>query len=88
MLVPLLIVFFGWIITGFVTGATYYSCELLREMNGGMQVIAILGYPIFMFVGIFMALKNLFKSFFQAMIALLDFYQTAMCEMWIQFGPK
>lgn len=48
-------------------------------MNGGMQVLAILGYPIFMFGGIVVALSNLFKPFLQAMIAMLDFYQTAMC---------
>jgi hypothetical protein len=88
MLVPLLVVILGWIITGIVTGVTCYSCELIGELNGGMQVIAILGFPIFMFGGIFMALKNLFKPFLQTMSALLDFYQTAMCEMWIQFGPK
>jgi hypothetical protein len=48
-------------------------------MNGGMQVLAILGYPIFMFGGIVVALSNLFKPFLQAMMVMFDFYQTAMC---------
>jgi hypothetical protein len=79
MLIPISILIVGWIVTAIVTGATCYSCEWIGEMNGGMQVLAILGYPIFMFGGIVVALSNLFKPFLQVMMAMLDFYQTAMC---------
>jgi hypothetical protein len=83
MLIPITILIAGWITAAVVTGVTCYSCEWIAEMNGGMQVVAILGYPIFMLGGIAVALRNLFKPFLQAMAAILDFYQTAMCEMWV-----